>query len=212
MGIAERREREKQQRRKGIVDAAERIIFSLGLEQATMDAIAEEAELSKATLYLYFKSKIDLYFAIFLRGQQKLFKLIDERMKDLTSPRDKIKAFLQAVVFFQDMYPDYFNAFYYFLTHRMEVSKNSEELQTSRELDDLYMTKWMELVDNGKKEGLIRKDLNAQATALLIWMQLVGFLKIYSIIHQDLQEKFSANREELLEEYYHLLFEGIFKK
>ncbi|HHJ52006.1 MAG TPA: TetR/AcrR family transcriptional regulator [Caldithrix abyssi] len=211
MGIAERRERERLQRRKEIVDTAERIIFSVGLDKATMDAIAEEAELSKATLYLYFNSKIDLYFAIYLRGQQKLFKLIDKRTRELPSPQDKIKAFLQALVYFQDKFPNYFDAFYYFLTHRLEVSKNSEDLQASRELDDQYLAKWMELIDNGKKEGLIRKDMNAPATALIIWLQLVGFLKVYSIIHPELKEKFNINRDELLEEYYNLLFKGIFR-
>ena len=57
MGIAERKEREKLQRRKDIIDAAEKVFFYRGFESATMDEIAEKVELSKGTLYLYFKSK-----------------------------------------------------------------------------------------------------------------------------------------------------------
>ena len=68
MGIAERKEREKLQRRFDIIDAAEKIFFTKGFESATMDDVAMEAELSKGTLYLYFKSKEDLQFAIFMRG------------------------------------------------------------------------------------------------------------------------------------------------
>ena len=49
MGVAERKEREKEQRRKGILDAAEKVFFKHGVENATMDNVAEEAELSKAT-------------------------------------------------------------------------------------------------------------------------------------------------------------------
>ena len=52
MGIAERREREREQRRNTILDAAETVFFSKGINLATMDEVAEEAELSKGTLYL----------------------------------------------------------------------------------------------------------------------------------------------------------------
>ena len=47
MGITERREREKEQRKNDIVDAAERVFFKRGHEYATMDDVAIEAELSK---------------------------------------------------------------------------------------------------------------------------------------------------------------------
>ena len=64
MGIAERKEREKQQRREEIMQAAEEVFFSKGFEKSTMDDVAEKAELSKGTLYLYFKSKEDLHMAV----------------------------------------------------------------------------------------------------------------------------------------------------
>ena len=64
MGIAERKEREKQQRKEEIIQAAESVFYSLGLDQATMDDIAAKAELSKGTLYLYFRSKEDLFFEV----------------------------------------------------------------------------------------------------------------------------------------------------
>ncbi|MEO8168159.1 MAG: helix-turn-helix domain-containing protein, partial [bacterium] len=60
MGIIERKEREKEHRREDIIAAAQKIFFEKGLPSATMDEIAEAAELSKGTLYLYYKSKEDL--------------------------------------------------------------------------------------------------------------------------------------------------------
>src|SRR6056297_3785338 len=72
MGTEERKAREKERRRNNIVDAAEKVIFAKGLDQATMEEIAEEAELSKGTLYLYFKNKNELYMAITQRGSDML--------------------------------------------------------------------------------------------------------------------------------------------
>lgn len=57
MGIAERREREKTERRKAILNCARELILIQGVERVSMDDIAQKAELSKATLYLYFPGK-----------------------------------------------------------------------------------------------------------------------------------------------------------
>ena len=78
MGIAERREREKQRRRNDILDAAEHVFFEKGLKSATMDEVAEEAELSKGTLYLYFKSKEDLYLGITERALTVLKQMFQQ--------------------------------------------------------------------------------------------------------------------------------------
>jgi len=64
--IRERREREKAQRIRSILDAAEKVFFSKGYLKATMDEIALEAEISKPTIYQYFKTKDDLFFSLML--------------------------------------------------------------------------------------------------------------------------------------------------
>ncbi len=61
MSTADRREREKEKRRNDIIDVAEKLIFSKGYENVTMDDIARETELARGTLYLYFKNKDGAY-------------------------------------------------------------------------------------------------------------------------------------------------------
>jgi AcrR family transcriptional regulator len=57
MGISERREREKIERRRAILNCAKELIFVKGVEEVSMEDIAHKAELSKATVYLYFSGK-----------------------------------------------------------------------------------------------------------------------------------------------------------
>lgn len=64
MGAPERREREKHQRREQILDAARKVFAKRGFKGATIEDIAGEAELSAGTLYLYFKSKDEMYFSL----------------------------------------------------------------------------------------------------------------------------------------------------
>src|SRR5512145_2567508 len=68
MGVAARRQREKEERKAAILAAAEKVFVSKGVGLATMDDIAHEAELSKGTLYLYFDSKDELYLEIAVRA------------------------------------------------------------------------------------------------------------------------------------------------
>lgn len=61
MGIAERKEREKAERKALIMRCAKTLILESGAEAVSMGEIAKRAELSKATLYLYFSSR-DILF------------------------------------------------------------------------------------------------------------------------------------------------------
>jgi AcrR family transcriptional regulator len=64
MGIHERKQREKQRRRRDIINAARKIFSVKGFNSATMEEIATEAELSPGTLYLYFKNKEELHTSL----------------------------------------------------------------------------------------------------------------------------------------------------
>ncbi|MDR3303388.1 MAG: TetR/AcrR family transcriptional regulator; helix-turn-helix transcriptional regulator [Treponema sp.] len=61
MGIAERKERERTERKALIMRKAKELILEHGADAVSMEDIAAKAELSKATLYLYFPSKEVLF-------------------------------------------------------------------------------------------------------------------------------------------------------
>ena len=52
-------------RRGELLSAALRVFGAKGFEPATMDAIAEEAQVAKGTIYLYYPSKQAIYDAVF---------------------------------------------------------------------------------------------------------------------------------------------------
>jgi AcrR family transcriptional regulator len=61
MGITERREREKIERKRTILNSARELILLQGVDRVSMEDIARKAELSKATVYLYFSCKEILF-------------------------------------------------------------------------------------------------------------------------------------------------------
>ena len=70
--IESRRLEEKERRREDILDAAEAVFAAKGFDDAKMDDIARAARVSRALLYIYFKDKRELQFALCLRGMDLL--------------------------------------------------------------------------------------------------------------------------------------------
>ena len=98
MGIQERKEREKERRRQQIMVAAKRVFSDKGFNKATMEDIAQEAELSPGTLYLYFKNKEELYASLSLRILQYLLIRVEHVNEEKDAgPEDKLKSLVDAM-------------------------------------------------------------------------------------------------------------------
>jgi AcrR family transcriptional regulator len=93
MGITERRERERLERKALIMRCAKELILELGAEKVSMMEIAKRAELSKATLYLYFSSKDVLFKEICDTAGNHFFEVLKARMKPGLSAMDIIQLY-----------------------------------------------------------------------------------------------------------------------
>jgi TetR/AcrR family fatty acid metabolism transcriptional regulator len=67
-----------EERRKQIMDAALMVFSSKGLHQARMEDIAQQADLSKGTLYWYFNSKEEIISTLLTNFFDREFLMIEE--------------------------------------------------------------------------------------------------------------------------------------
>lgn len=114
MGIQERKEREKEQRRDELLAAAQAVFFTRGLQAATMDEIAAKAEVSKGTLYLYYRSKEDLYLAVLLRGTDIMYAMFREVLTKSMPVLCKVKELAETYYRFCTSHRDYFRMLEFF--------------------------------------------------------------------------------------------------
>src|SRR5687768_11247739 len=77
MGITERRERERGEVRRKILDAARELFTADGYERVTMRRIAEAIEYSPTTIYNHFKDKDDLVDALCHEEFRQLLGAVD---------------------------------------------------------------------------------------------------------------------------------------
>ena len=64
--------------RKNISDAANTLFISKGITDTTMDNIAKLAGYSKATLYVYFENKEEIFFSLVYKHAKWLYETIEK--------------------------------------------------------------------------------------------------------------------------------------
>ena len=208
MGIAERKEREKQQRKEEIIQAAEEVFFSKGFEQSTMDDIAAKAELSKGTLYLYFKSKEDLHMAVARRAILLLREITLKASEKPGSAVDKLQHMGWACVEFSRSHPDQMKA--------ILALEGLEPFSTSYTTSDLQNLIYKEstvgtviqVVEQGVAEKLIRSDIPALLVAHTLWMTVLSVIQFVSV-ETRLFEMLELSPAKIFESHFELVLNGI---
>jgi TetR/AcrR family transcriptional regulator len=207
MGIAERRQREKEQRRNDIVDAAERVFFSQGMENSTMDDVAEKSELSKGTLYIYFESKEDLYLAITKRGLDILTEMFEKATGKASLGLEKIYAIGQAYREFSKEHTNYFQAMAYFDLRVKEISDESPNAKASIDQGGKVLKICAEAIQCGIEDGTIRPDIDPQKAAIVLWGQTNGILQLILNKGKHMKEMLKVFGFKALEEIIDYSFE-----
>ena len=76
--------------RQKLVDVARQLFAKKGVEGTTMNDIALASGKGRRTLYTYFKSKEDVYYAVIKSELERLSDRLDEVAAKKTKPHDKI--------------------------------------------------------------------------------------------------------------------------
>jgi len=108
MGITERKERNKQEMRGRILSTAMKFFLEEGFENVSIRRIADKIEYSPATIYLYFKDKNEILFALHNEGFEKFHKQQQEALK-IKDIRKRIRKHGELYIRFALENPEYYN-------------------------------------------------------------------------------------------------------
>ena len=169
MGITERKEREKEHRREEIIDAAQKVFFQKGLIVATMDEIADAAELSKGTLYLYYKSKEDLYLAVMSRGIDALHEMFSEVLSADQPTLKTIANLGEAYYEFFKKHRNYYRMFHFFENPQFHKQVSEGMLQSCAGGNQKVWNVVVDLIRRGITEGVIQSNVDPKEAAVILW-------------------------------------------
>ena len=98
--------------REKITAVASALFTEKGIAATTVDEIAKKAGYSKATLYVYFENKEEIYFSLVYQHMQDLFQTIEKiTLQEIHSPEQWEERYLEVCFSIQRLckeYPIYF--------------------------------------------------------------------------------------------------------
>lgn len=191
MTLAERRQREKDRRRDDIISAASRLFSKKGYERVSMEEIANEVELSKSTLYFYFKDKESLFFAVVNHGTRIFRSIVQEEEAKMQTAGIEAGVTKIACERFVLEYPDYAGAYLCFRSGKFEFLDDagmSADAKQVFEFTKEFFEKRFQEIKTGIENGTYRSDLDPfMVTALFILIH-----NSLSTISPDLRELLNA--------------------
>ncbi len=176
-GTKQRRKREKERRRRDILDAAREVFFAHGFKHSSMDQIAERSQLAKGTLYLYFRNKEDLYVSLIEDGFKLLAGMIAGSVAEENDIESKILAIARSFNRFAKEHNDFFTIFSTLSAGDMRdihERVDSDNLKRLYEQEKAEFSKSAALIEKGKTIGLFRADVDAQYSMRMIWSAIHG--------------------------------------
>lgn len=197
-----KRESNKEKKKAAFIAAAEALFLQKGFENTSIDEVAKEAGLTKRTLYQYFNSKEDLFFAIALIGAKQLFSTFEEAMSRGDTVLEKIrlgnKAYLQYYIDNRGM----FRLLNYMPVNRRntEASPHYREIQA---LDGRRMKYFFDFVAAAKVDGSINPDLDM--IKAILYAFYTPFSLLYTVSSLNMWERLEMDEAGFLDFSFDLI-------
>ncbi|GAB3174581.1 TetR/AcrR family transcriptional regulator [Telluribacter humicola] len=173
MGIAERKEREKEEMRELILRAASKIFMEDGFEKTSIRKIADAIEYSPATIYLYYRDKNELLHGLHVEAFQKMMQEFAQ-VVPISDPFARLVEMGHQYIKFGTHNPELYNLMF-LMDAPMEAIACRNEIWDDglRAFDALRV-----VVADCIKAGYF-KETDVETISMTIWSYIHGLVTIY---------------------------------
>jgi TetR/AcrR family fatty acid metabolism transcriptional regulator len=171
MKLLGRSDKKSMDKRAMILDAALRTFVKRGYPETKVAEIASEAGVAEGTIYNYFQSREELLLALFDEKWGMIIDEIRKKIRRLDDPNRKLKAIFATVV---TMFRKNRQLAELFMVDIRQSSIFLNNYTINRIVEFLDLIE--ELLEEGKKKGLYRKDLDTRVARMIIFVAAQGIL------------------------------------
>lgn len=206
---ARKKEALEQFNRDNILSAAKELFETKGVEQTTMDDIAKYADYSKSTIYVYFKSKEDIYNSIVEDYTDVLIGELELCIHDSADFEDSYYRMCDCLVNFEEKYPKYYASL-------MGEEKTTNSRKKAMIRDDKVGRELTELIKGFLEKGVasrkIRSDIDLQPTVLYVWSAISGIIQVAERKKDELDESLNMNKQQYLRYSFRTFYESLVRR
>ncbi len=201
----------KKEKEDNIIHAAESVFGKVGFKNAKMEDIAQEAGITKVTLYSYFQSKENLYLAVTYKALLLLIeeytRCIEQNVKNsgieaVVALLDTFMAFSERNHLYSETLMEYFSLMransagqdQAWLTEAVKQSMYYDKLQ---EIQNLPFKLTVKEIERGKIDGSIISELDPMLATLMGWSMVLGYMKILSASGKNVSHLFHVSLSDM---------------
>jgi AcrR family transcriptional regulator len=189
MGIAERKEKQKLEVRKLILDASMKLFVEEGFDNVSIRRIADLIEYSPTTVYLYFKDKDEIFFNLHEVGFLKMLENGKE-LDAIENPLLRLRRMGENYLRFGMENPEYYDLMFI----QRAPMKKLKEMGCDWENGDAALTRLKATVSECMEKGLIAKT-DPDLLSMSIWSMVHGLV---ALAIRDRLDKFLPDGAQLL--------------
>jgi len=174
MGILERKERDKEEMRRKIMDASRQLFLEQGFEKTSIRNIADAIEYSPATIYLYYKDKNELLFALHEEAFVKLMEELSVVMK-VQDPFERLVEMGRQYIKFAVENPELYDLMFIMIAPMETLACRDEIWEDGMKSFCLLQT----VVEHCIEGGYFKSDIDVETASLTIWAYIHGLVTLY---------------------------------
>jgi TetR/AcrR family fatty acid metabolism transcriptional regulator len=163
-----------------ILRAAAKVFAQSGYFNAKVSDVARTAGVADGTVYLYFKNKDDLLTSIFSWAMGEFLRRARAELMETTDPREKLRRFAHLHFSLLEQERDIAIVFQIELR---QSTKFMEQFSTTYLADYLQMLR--EIIEEGQRAGLFRKQLNAKVVTKALFGMLDEMATNWVLSHKN---------------------------
>jgi len=188
MGIAERKEKQKTEIRKRILDASMQLFVQEGFENVSIRRIAEIIEYSPTTIYLYFKDKDEIFFNLHEIGFMKMQEM-NKDLPTIQNPLIRLHKMGENYIRFGLENPEYYDLMFI----QKEPMDKLTEMGCEWENGDAALTLLRNTLIECMEKGYIAK-VDPIMLSLSVWSMVHGLV---SLATRDRLEKLVPEKSQV---------------
>jgi AcrR family transcriptional regulator len=186
MGITERKDRDKAEMQKIILDAAIQLFINDGYDGVSIRKIASKIEYSPGTIYTYFEDKDSIFYALHIEGFGMLYQK-QLSVQSIKNPRERLLAHGKAYIEFALENKQYYDVMFIIKGPEEIIFKKKDWDHGFRSYDLLKRN-----VDECQAVGIF-KGQNTESVAFLLWSVVHGIASL--IIRRGIALKNMSNQD-----------------
>ena len=188
-----------------VTTVGEKLFEEKGFEATSMDDIAQKLEISKSTLYVYFKSKQLIWDSIVCKYMEQL---LEDAKKAADGKGSFEKRYYKLCFDIADKFEKH-PMFYKATLSKISLDMEQEVYKKIYEIGEQINEEIARLIRSGIEEGVVRKDIDIYPAVIMMWSSISGIISMANDKEEYLKKRFKMTKEEYLKKAFKMLLEGM---